>query len=202
MTPAQSQSASALTLVNISSMVSREQNGARLTAMEWRLVQYLDGHAGRAVFDWELKDFLYQGICSEPLVRVHILNIRRKLGRSFIELCETGGYRLSSQRSAMLARVCTRCGKPVVQYEEEFVCYGCPSTQFADLDVGRASGPGERSGAAWTEEERAYAVAHAEDMTFEEIGAQLQRSESAVRGLYAQMGLTKRYVASVRRRAR
>ena len=168
-----------------------------MTAMELKLVEYLDGHAGRAVFDWEMKDYLYQGLCSEPLVRVHIWNIRRKLGRAFIEVCETGGYRLSSQRSAQLARVCAKCGKPVVRYEEEFVCYGCPSTQFADLDVGRADGPGERSGAAWTEDETAFAVAHAADMTYEEIGAEVRRSGSSVRGRFAQLGIAKRYVRGV-----
>ena len=181
-------------------MVSREQNGSRLTAMEHKLVEYLAGHAGRAVADWELKDFLYQGLCSEPLVRVHIRNIRRKLGRAFIEVCDSGGYRLSSQRAAALSRVCSRCGKPVVEYAGEFVCYGCPSTQHADLEVGRAEGPGERSGSAWTDEESEFAVAHAEDMTFEEIGDLLQRSESAVRGRYAQLGLAKPYVASQRRK--
>ena len=178
--------------------VGREQGGQVLAGMEVRLVRYLEGHAGRFVAQWELRDALYGGMGDHAAVRRLVSRVRAKMGAGFIERGEMGGYRLSSQRAAELERVCRRCARPVVAYEGEFVCYGCPSTQYAELEVGRADGPGERSGKAWTDEERVFALEHNGDMSFEEIGAALQRSEASVRGEYQKMGLRKRYVRGLR----
>ena len=188
-----------VTVSGMGSRVSREQGGRVLSGMEVSLVRYLEGHAGRFVAEWELRDFLYQGQCGDSAVRQLVVRVRGKLGASFIERGELGGYRLASLRAADLARVCVRCGRPVVVYEGEVVCYGCPGTGHVELEVGRAAyREGSRSGKAWTEEERAFAVGHNGDMSFEEIGAALDRSEASVRGEYQKLGLKKRYVRAAR----
>lgn len=168
--------------VTVSVMVSRQQRGRELTGSEARLVRYLAGHAGRFVEEWELRDHLYGGACGASVIREMVRRIRAKLGRAFIETGELGGYRLTAQRAVALERVCARCGRPVVQYEDEWVCYGCPSTQYSELDVGRAEGPGERSGTAWTEDEDSFLIDHLDHMSLEQLGTALNRSESAVRG--------------------
>ena len=178
---------------------SREQSGTIISYREQQAITYLRSHAGSYVPSGELADFIW-GDGSNPRLASRLIQlVRAKMGTNYVE-SSPFGYRLTNSRAANVAMVCSRCGAAVVSYEGEFVCYGCPSTQHADLEVGRAEGPGERSGSAWTDEESEFAVAHAGDMTFEEIGDLLQRSESAVRGRYAQLGLAKPYVASQRRK--
>jgi hypothetical protein len=195
---AERETAKGLRLVNVSVMISQRQRAERLTPVELRLVRYLAGHEGRFVENWELKDHLYRGVCSGAAIRVHVFNIRAKLGRSFIETGDLGGYRLSSQRAAALERVCARCNRPVVAYREEWVCYGCPSTSVVDLEVGRSHTGGPRAGKPWTEEEREYVLAHYTGMTLEEIGEALSRGPNAVRGELDRMGLSKPYVRRAR----
>ncbi len=199
MTLASIQTARVLRVTTVLVMVSREQNRQLLSPTEHRIVTYLAGHAGRFVADWELRDFLYGGVCSPNVVSVHIARIRQKLGRTFIETGELGGYRLSSQRAAELARVCAVCSKPVVQYEDEFICYHCPGTHNVDMGVGRAAyAEDSRSGTQWTQEEEQFAMEHWDDMSLAEIGEKLQRSEASVRGHFP--GLRKPYVDSDRRK--
>lgn len=192
--PLQHQSAKALESVSVCVVVARQQGLQSLSAMEVRLVRYLEGHAGRYVDGWELKDHLYGGIASDAAIRFLVNRVRFKLGKHVIETGDFGGYRINHGQAMELDRVCVHCRKPVVRYQDEWVCYGCPSTQAADLDVGRSPAHGMNGGKQWNETERAFAIAHAQDMSHAEIGEALQRSESSVRGELTKLGIKKRYV--------
>jgi hypothetical protein len=181
-------------------IATEQQDGQHLTSSERRLIQYLDAHLGRYIAEWELRDYLYEGgVCSDAAIRLTIHRIRRKLGQAFIERGDLGGYRLTSHRSAELMRVCAICSRPVVRYQDGFVCYGCVGTANVDLDVGRRTAVGEHSGRPWTEDEEQFISDHRDDMTNEAMGHELQRSESAVRGHLTAMGLDKQYVLSKKR---
>lgn len=71
---------------------------AKLTAREWALVEALALRSGRLVKRREL-EALVLGLESEVAsnsLEVHISNLRRKLGRRFIETVRGLGYRISS----------------------------------------------------------------------------------------------------------
>lgn len=187
--------------------LSREQSGRRLTWRELQVLTYLAGHAGRFVSGDELGDAVFGPFRGRGVERVVVCRLRRKLGAAFIEQSHGLGYRLGSQRSAALSRECGRCRRPVVDYGEFWTCYACGATGegprpldvAVDLGVGRSAGPGSRSGAPWTDEEREFVLAHLEDMSLEQLGAALERSESAVRGFLDGLGVKKRYVRAVPR---
>ena len=150
-------------------------------------VDYLLSHAGRWVPSSEISDHIYSGACADASPRVLIHRARR--AGIPIESSEMG-YRIG--RNTSLA--CPSCGALRVQYPGELVCYGCVGTQFAELEVGRASGEGERSGKPWTPEEEAFVRANQHRMSQAQMGELLQRSEPSVRGYMRTRGLEKRYV--------
>lgn len=165
-----------------------------LTSRELELVRYLVGHSGRQVGEQELRDHLFNGICSEGAVRILIYRVRLKLGRTFIESDE-GGYCIGTHR---VQDLCARCRRPMVRYEDELVCYACVGTAFVDLEVGRtAPQEGTRQGQSWSEEERQFVLENDERLSLEEMGEALNRSASAVRGFRATLGLPRK--AYVRR---
>jgi len=71
---------------------------AELTAREWALVEALALRAGRYVAKPELEALMLgmDGEVSSNAVEVHVFNIRRKLGREFIETARGLGYRIAS----------------------------------------------------------------------------------------------------------
>lgn len=186
-------------------IVDRVQGEARLSYREQQLLDYLASHAGRFVPSSELRDALFGGIASASAPMELVMRIRRKLGPAVIESAVGFGYRISNARACGLARRCPRCGRGLVDYGADgWVCFGCGAQGEraspeppVDLEVGRAPGPGMRSGAPWTEDERRFVMAHLEDLSLEQIGAALDRSESAVRGMLDGLGVRKRYVRAV-----
>lgn len=155
----------------------------------WTLaVDYLLRHDGRWVTSTELGDFVYGGFYSRAAPHV-LIHRARRAGLTVESSCF--GYRM--RRAVFL--VCPICGAPRVPYGcNELVCYGCVGTQFAELEVGRASGEGERSGKPWTPEEEAFVRANQHRMSQAQMGELLQRSEPSVRGYMRTRGLEKRYV--------
>ena len=154
----------------------------------WRMaVEYLVSHAGRWVTSVEIGDYVYSGACVRHAP--HMLIQRARRAGVPIESSEMG-YRIGRNTSL----VCPSCGALRVQYPGELVCYGCVGTQFAELEVGRASGEGERSGKPWTPEEEAFVRANQHRMSQAQMGELLQRSEPSVRGYMRTRGLEKRYV--------
>lgn len=187
-------------------LLSQTQLGTLLSRQELAGIHYLSGHAGRFVPERELGDHLVGPVRSEPAARMIIYRLRRKLGPTFIETGPDGGYRISQGRVDALSRECGRCRRPIVEYGESWMCFACgasgegpkPLEPVVDLDVGRTPyREGSRSGKPWSDHEMQFAVEHNEDMSFEEIGAALDRTEASVRGLYQQLRLRKRYVRRV-----
>lgn len=151
-------------------------------------VEYLASHSGRWVTGMEIGDFVYKGICSPRAP--HALMRRARQAGIPIESSYLG-YRIGRDNSL----ACPTCGSLRVRYPDgELVCYGCVGTQFAELEVGRASGEGERSGKPWTPEEEAFVRANQHRMSQAQMGELLQRSEPSVRGYMRTRGLEKRYV--------
>lgn len=150
-------------------------------------VEYLVSHSGRWVTGWEIGDFVYKGICSPRAP--HMLIRRARRAGIPIESSELG-YRIGRNKEL----TCPSCGALRVLYPDELICYSCVGTEFADLEVGRSQGEGERSGKAWTPSEEAFVRANKDRMSHREMGELLQRSEAAVRGYTRTRGLDKRYV--------
>jgi len=71
---------------------------AELTSREWTLVEALALRSGRYVGKPELEALMLgmDGEVSSNAVEVHVFNIRRKLGRDFIETARGMGYRIAS----------------------------------------------------------------------------------------------------------
>lgn len=191
------------TLVTVDAILTQCQNEVVLTGTQYRALNYIAGHAGRFVTERELGDELFGPARNESAVRQVVRRLRQRLGVAFIETGPDGGYRISQGRADSLTRECGRCRRPIVEYGESWTCFACGATgegpkpieSAVELEVGRAPyREGSRSGKPWSDEETAFAVEHNEDMSFEEIGEALQRSEASVRGLYQQLGLRKRYV--------
>lgn len=158
-------------------------------------VALLVNRGGRWVTGSELGDSLYGSVCSPRAGHVLVLRARRAGVR--IE-SSAFGYRIGREERA----TCPACGEWMVVYADgERVCYGCVGTEFADLDVGRAAyREGSRQGKPWTAEEIQFVLENDARMSLEEMGRELDRSASAVRGLRAQLGLArKRHVREVRR---
>lgn len=185
---------------------SRVILGRVLSTREWQVVAYLASHAGHFVPARHLAEFLCGKGADPNIGRQNVRRLRCKMGQSFVESDVVLGYRLSKSRAAQVPMVCTRCGSIAIDYSEEWVCYGCTGTRHVDLDVGRAPYvPGTMSGKPWSEEEVEYVLRHAdgargdyEPMSYFDIGAAINRTESAVRGLLSKYGIDKEYVRSAR----
>jgi hypothetical protein len=176
----------------VSSVASRDQSGVVLSYREQQALTYLRSHAGAYIPAYEIAEFIWGAGTDPQNARVIISQLRAKLGSSFVDSCSFG-YRLTHSRAALVAMVCRTCGHVAVNYSEEWVCYGCVGTHAVDLEVGRAEGPGERSGQAWSEQETAFVAEHADDMSLDEMGEVLQRSGSSVRARLDQLGIEKKY---------
>mgnify|MGYP001174153113 FL=1 len=188
-------------------LVDRVQGPVRLTFREQQVLDYLASHAGRFVPSQELREAVFGEYSSPTRPLEVVLRIRRKLGASVIESAPGFGYRVSNARACGLARRCPRCGRGIVEYRSEgWVCFGCgaqgerAAIEVAELEVGRAAyRGGSRQGEPWTEEERRFVLENDARMGLEEMGRQLDRTASAVRGLRAQLGLPRKaYVREVR----
>lgn len=173
-------------------VLSPYQQGRYLPERQMALLSYLCGHAGRFVSGWELADAVYGGVGGEAAVRMGVMRLRGRLGDRAIEAVRGLGYRVPASRAAELERVCANCLRPVADYEDVEVCFGCgrtfakplPFEGAGDIDVGRAPyKPGSRSGQAWTEGEKEFVRSHMDSLTLEEMGSKLNRSASSVRGL-------------------
>lgn len=170
----------------------RSGNGERGATWE-QAVDYLASHAPRWIPGWELRDAVYGPYASESAVAGLVRQARR-----FFPI-ESGrlGYRI--WRQDLSASYCPKCGRRRVKYDDEWVCYGCPGTAAVDLEVGRTPyAEGSRGGKHWTEAEIQLAVALNATHTYDEIGDAVDRSGSAVRGLYNSLGIEKRYVLGKR----
>ncbi len=148
-------------------------------------VLYLLSHAGRWVSAQELGDHVYRGVYSPsaPYVLVH----RARMAGVKIE-SGPFGYRIGRSDRPL----CERCGRLLVEYPQERVCYSCVGTSFVDLEVGRADSSGARSGQHWTADEIQFVIEHDSTMSLEELGLALGRTASAVRGLRASLGLRRK----------
>lgn len=185
--------------------LSRGQVGGWLSWREWQVLSYLAGHPDRFVSGDELIHALWGGLADPSVVRVNVGRLRAKLGDSFIETGPEGGYCVSHGKSAGLLRECSRCRRPIPEFEREWVCYGCglrgrgPEPAIMPRELGLATGrrayaEGTREGKAWTAEDEAFVAAHVDDMSDGEMGAAMGRTASAVRGYRAVNGIGKRYV--------
>lgn len=173
---------------------SREQAGVILSYREMQTISYLRSHAGAFVPASELAEAIWGDDADEALSYRIVQRVRQKLGPTYIE-SSAFGYRLTYSRAATVAMVCSNCGAEAVNYSSEWVCYGCTGTQNVDLEVGRAAyAEGTNSGKPWTRAEREFVLAHLADMSLEELGDAVNRTESAVRGFLAQEGIKKPYV--------
>lgn len=183
-------------------VLAPEQHGVYLGPREYALLNYLASHAGRYVLASELLDYVWSGIGGEHLVRQSVRRIRRRLGNGFIEGGRGFGYRLSHGRAEELDHVCGECRRLMVDHGDVRQCYGCgaqvekprPIGGVGEVGDSRTRQGGVRGGAPWTEEEVAFVMEHLHDMTHQEIGEYLERSEASVRGLLKGRGVRKPYV--------
>lgn len=149
-------------------------------------VEYLVSHAGRWIPAAELGDYVYRGACSRAAP--HVLIRRARAAGVRIE-SSAFGYRVGR----IDRPVCRTCGGLVIDYGDDLVCYGCIGTEYADLDVGRAPyREGSRQGRRWTAEEIQFVLDNDSSMGLEELGQRLDRTASAVRGLRATLGLSRK----------
>jgi two-component system OmpR family response regulator len=76
--------------------VWRDDQPVELTAREWGLLDALASRAGRVVTRTELESLSqgFDGDASSNVLEVHVSNLRRKLGRDFIETIRGLGYRV------------------------------------------------------------------------------------------------------------
>ena len=76
--------------------VWRDGQAVELTAREWGLVEALASRAGRVVTRTELESLSqgFDGDATSNVLEVHVSNLRRKLGRDFIETVRGLGYRV------------------------------------------------------------------------------------------------------------
>lgn len=76
--------------------VWRDGQAVELTAREWSLVEALASRAGRVVTRTELESLSqgFDGDATSNVLEVHVSNLRRKLGRDFIETVRGLGYRV------------------------------------------------------------------------------------------------------------
>lgn len=155
-------------------------------------VEYLAAHAGRYVPGWELADRVYGGACSRSAVPMLITRARRYFR---IESHRVFGYRIGRQQVA--EATCPRCGALRVPYPGEWVCYGCPGSAAADLEVGRTPyAEGTRGGKPWTDEEREVVRRHITTHNYDQIGVMVNRSGSSVRHEVTRQGWEKKYIHS------
>ncbi len=182
-----------------------DRKGLGLSLREYQVLDYLRTHRGRIVPGWELREAVLGAFSTADAERVWVWRVRRKLAAGVIVTVPGMGYRFGLGPVVEAMPRCPRCSQAISRYDDEWVCYGCGARgerkrleAAVDLEVGRASyAEGSRSGQVWTDEERAFVLRHVEDMTLEEIGSALPegpRTESAVRGLLAGLGVRKRYV--------
>lgn len=77
-------------------VVWRDEQPVELTAREWGLLEALASRAGRVVTRTELESLSqgFDGDASSNVLEVHVSNLRRKLGREFIETIRGLGYRV------------------------------------------------------------------------------------------------------------
>jgi hypothetical protein len=177
--------------------VLRRQLG--LTVREFQVLDYVRGHRPRAVPYDELKAALFGEYSDPSNPRVMVRRIRRKLGPKVLVTEPGFGVRFGFAPMVEANLRCLACGRPVACYEDEWVCHACGAMggrrqiEAAALEVGRvAPKPGTRQGQPWTEEERAFVAANWGSMSQREIGEQLARSESAVRGEAPKLRLPKK----------
>lgn len=135
------------------------------------------------------------------LVKALVSRARRKLGKSVIESAYGAGYRIPGRFRPEIPTCCTRCGSPVEFEGREWTCTDCgrsgelPALEVIDRGVGRRGyEAGTRQGSAWSEEEKAFVLAHLDDMSLEELGEAVDRTGSAVRGFLATNHIKKPYV--------
>lgn len=155
-----------------------------------RAIDYLASHAGRWVPGWELADAVYGGHCSRAAVPMLISRARRHFR---IESDRNLGYRIG--RHDVQAAMCPKCSTRRVRYSDEWVCYGCPGTGAADLEVGRTPyAEGSRAGKQWTDEEWQTVTEFMDVENYEQIADRLNRTPNGVRGEVKKQGLSKPYV--------
>ena len=180
-----------LTPAHTSSIVSILASNPRYEAAWERAIDYLASHAGRWVPGWELADAVYGGHCSRSAVPMLIKRAKRYFR---VESDPNLGYRIG--RADLAEALCKNCGARRVRYQDEWVCYGCPSTAVVDLEVGRAGyAEGSDAGKAWKPEEDAFIREHHTSMGDREMAELLNRSPNGVRSRRATLELgPKKYV--------
>lgn len=177
------------------------RNGRRLSRREAELVTELLLRDGRVVPSVTLAKRLFLDVEAVAQVRVLVRRTRKKLGGS-VAIESTGfGYRIPGRFRPVVPTCCTNCGSPVQWDARDWWCEDCgkagevPRLEVAEHGVGRRGyEEGTRQGQPWTEAERAFVLAHLDDMNLNELGLALDRTPSAVRGFLAVNGLKKPYV--------
>ncbi len=182
-------------------VLSERQRGQWLGPSQYQLLRYLAAHAGRFVPVGELLDKVFDGAADDSTVRQAVRRVRALVGERVIESMQGLGYRVPLGVASELEMRCERCFRPMVDYRDVAQCFGCgfqvrhpaPLEQAVDLDVGRAPyREGSRSGQAWTKEEVGYVLDNLR-FGYEELGAALDRTGNAVRGLLDDLGIAKPY---------
>lgn len=118
---------------------SRAQRGEHLTRREAQILDYLASHEGRFVPSSEIVEALWHGFAHIANVTVHIQHIREKLGADVIETWHGAGYRMALGTADQLTWRCGRCGAAIVDYGQDWQCYGCGAS--GDRPGMRDTGP-------------------------------------------------------------
>lgn len=134
------------------------------------------------------------------LVRQLVTRIRRKLGTHIVETT-IGGYRVPPRHRHQVPACCARCGAPVEFADKSWWCEDCGrSGEFSrpgPLPTHASRRPyteGTRQGQPWTDTDRAFVLAHLDDMTLDDLAIAIDRTPSAVRAYLALVGVRKPYV--------
>lgn len=185
--------------------VIREQLG--LTVREYQVLDYVRGHRPRPVPFEELNDAVFGEYAAASRARFTVCQVRRKLGPAVLVTVYGFGVRFGLGRVVEALPRCPDCGRPIVPYQDEWVCFACGSQgnrrqiDAVELDVGRAAyEEGTNQGKSWTEDEVAFVLANMDRMSDREMGEMLGgRTASSVRGQRKTNGLgRKRYVRRAR----
>ena len=176
-----------------------------LTMREADLVTRLMLRDGRWVPTDVLARELFADEAATGPVRKLVWLARKKLGRSLIESAPWAGYRIPGRYRDEVPTVCARCGSPVEFEGREWACTDCGRNgeipKMPGLDRGvtrRGYADGTRQGSAWTEQEKAFVLAHLDDMSLTELGVAVDRTPDGVRGFLATNNIKKPYVHSRR----
>lgn len=181
---------------------AREQmaKSKRLSPRESELVTLLLLANGRTLSTELLGRQLFADHRALSQVRTLASRVNARMGSKLIEN-EWGGFAIPGRFRRRVPHCCNRCNAPVQWDERQWWCEVCgadgelPKAPVIEHGTGRRGyEAGTKQGQPWTEEERAFVLAHLEDMSLEELGEALDRTASAVRGYLATNFIRKKYV--------